>query len=193
MMIFDLHLQLFIVAINEIAADAADDFFLVEGRRFGHGRTSQAEKAILLSDCVRFVSRFPSGRRFPVDASDEGPACLWCPARGDAEQPLLRLKLLQEELAAAVGERINRSLFILPLVTVLALPVNMIAGLLGMNVGGIPLAQHGQGFLIVISCLAVVTGVLAYFFLLKRRDLHPWSSRSRHKTEDPSHYDVLNR
>ena len=71
---------------------------------------------------------------------------------------------------AAVGERINRSLFILTLVTVLALPVNMIAGLLGMNVGGIPLAQHSQGFLIVVSCLTVVTGMLAYFFLLKRRD-----------------------
>jgi len=80
-----------------------------------------------------------------------------------------RLKLLQEELAASVGEHINRSLFILTLVTVLALPINMVAGLLGMNVGGIPLAQHSQGFLIVVSCLAVVTGVLAYFFLVKRR------------------------
>jgi zinc transporter len=81
-----------------------------------------------------------------------------------------RLKLLQEELAATVGEHINRSLFILTLVTVLALPINMIAGLLGMNVGGIPLAQHSQGFLIVVSCLSIVTGMLAYFLLLKRRD-----------------------
>jgi zinc transporter len=81
-----------------------------------------------------------------------------------------RLKLLQEELAAVVGEHINRSLFILTLVTVLALPINMIAGLLGMNVGGIPLAQHQQGFMIVVTCLTVVTGMLAYFLLLKRRD-----------------------
>jgi zinc transporter len=81
-----------------------------------------------------------------------------------------RLKLLQEELAASVGEQLNRSVFILTLVTVLALPINMIAGLLGMNVGGIPFAQHSQGFLIVVSCLAIVTGVLAYVFLLKRRD-----------------------
>jgi zinc transporter len=80
-----------------------------------------------------------------------------------------RLKLLQEELAASVGEHINRSVFILTLVTVLALPINMVAGLLGMNVGGIPLAQHSHGFLIIVGCLAVVTSVLAYFFLLKRR------------------------
>lgn len=81
-----------------------------------------------------------------------------------------RLKLLQEELAASVGEQLNRSVFILTLVTVLALPINMIAGLLGMNVGGIPLAQHRHGFLIIVTCLAAVTGVLAYFFLLRRRD-----------------------
>jgi zinc transporter len=81
-----------------------------------------------------------------------------------------RLKLLQEELAAVIGEHTNRTLFILTLVTVLALPINLVAGLLGMNVGGIPLAQHGHGFLLVVGALTVVTGVLAYFFLVRRRD-----------------------
>ena len=46
-----------------------------------------------------------------------------------------RIKLLQEEIAAQVGEQTNRSLFTLTVVTVLALPINIIAGLLGMNVG----------------------------------------------------------
>jgi zinc transporter len=54
--------------------------------------------------------------------------------------------------------------------TVLALPINLVAGLLGMNVGGIPLAQHQQGFTVVVGLLTVVTGVLAYFFLVRRRD-----------------------
>jgi zinc transporter len=80
-----------------------------------------------------------------------------------------RLKLLQEELAALVSEHTNRTLFILTLVTVLALPINLVAGLLGMNVGGIPLAQHHQGFMVVVSFLTVITGVLAYFFLLTPR------------------------
>jgi zinc transporter len=55
-------------------------------------------------------------------------------------------------------------------VTVLALPINIVAGLLGMNVGGIPFSQHRQGFLMVIISLSIVTGLLAYFVLLKRRD-----------------------
>ncbi|WP_199186376.1 CorA family divalent cation transporter, partial [Pseudoxanthomonas sp. KAs_5_3] len=51
-----------------------------------------------------------------------------------------RIKLLQEEIAANVNEDNNRSLFVLTVVTVLALPINILAGLFGMNVGGIPLA-----------------------------------------------------
>jgi zinc transporter len=81
-----------------------------------------------------------------------------------------RLKLLQEELAALVSEHTNRTLFILTLVTVLALPINIVAGLLGMNVGGIPFSQHRQGFLMVVISLSIVTGLLAYFVLLRRRD-----------------------
>ena len=55
---------------------------------------------------------------------------------------LERIKLLQEEIAAQVNEQNNRSLFLLTVFTVLALPINIIAGLFGMNVGGIPLAEH---------------------------------------------------
>jgi zinc transporter len=81
-----------------------------------------------------------------------------------------RLKLLQEELAALVSEQSNRTLFLLTLVTVLALPINLVAGLFGMNVGGLPLAQHPQGFLRVVGALALLTGLLAYLLLLRRRD-----------------------
>ena len=81
-----------------------------------------------------------------------------------------RLRLLQEELVALVSEHTNRTLFILTLVTVLALPINLVAGLLGMNVGGIPLAQHRQGFLLVVTMLTLITGILAYFFIVRRRD-----------------------
>ena len=81
-----------------------------------------------------------------------------------------RLKLLQEELTATVEEQTNRTLFILTLVTVLALPVNLVTGLLGMNVGGIPLQQHSHGFAIVVGTLTLITCVLAYVVHIRRRD-----------------------
>ena len=81
-----------------------------------------------------------------------------------------RLRLLQEELTATVEEQTNRTLFILTLVTVLALPINLVTGLFGMNVGGMPLTQHGHGFALVVGSLTLITGVLAYVLLIRRRD-----------------------
>ena len=80
-----------------------------------------------------------------------------------------RIKLLQEEIAAQVGEQTNRSLFTLTVVTVLALPINIIAGLLGMNVGGIPLATHEHGFLIVMMIVLTFT-VVAGWLAFRNRD-----------------------
>lgn len=76
-----------------------------------------------------------------------------------------RIKLLQEEIAGRVAEANNRSLFVLTVVTVLALPINIIAGLLGMNVGGIPLADHPHGFLIIVGIVATFTVVAGYLAL----------------------------
>jgi len=65
-------------------------------------------------------------------------------------------------LSALVNSQVNRTLFVLTVVTVLALPINLVAGLFGMNVGGIPLAQHKYGFLFVVIPLVVLTALLAY-------------------------------
>jgi len=78
-----------------------------------------------------------------------------------------RIKLLQEEIAAHVNEDNNRSLYVLTIVTVLALPINIIAGLLGMNVGGVPLAGHPRGFWIVVGIVATFT-VLAAWLLIRK-------------------------
>jgi len=79
-----------------------------------------------------------------------------------------RIKLLQEEIAASVQEDNNRSLFVLTVVTVLALPINILAGLFGMNVGGIPLAESGQGFWTVVAIVATFTAVAAWIAFRKK-------------------------
>ena len=80
-----------------------------------------------------------------------------------------RIKLLQEEIAAQVNEDNNRSLFVLTIVTVLALPINIIAGLLGMNVGGVPLAQHSHGFWIVVAIVIAFTAVAGAIVVRRQR------------------------
>jgi len=81
-----------------------------------------------------------------------------------------RIKLLQEEIAGRVAEANNRSLFVLTVVTVMALPINIIAGLLGMNVGGIPLAEHPDGFWIVVAVIVTITAIAAWIVFRKDRD-----------------------
>jgi zinc transporter len=80
-----------------------------------------------------------------------------------------RIKLLQEEIAAQVNEDNNRSLFVLTIVTVLALPINIIAGLLGMNVGGVPLAQHAHGFWIVVVIVTTFTAIAGGIVIRRQR------------------------
>ncbi len=80
-----------------------------------------------------------------------------------------RIKLLQEEMAAHVSEQMNRSIFTLTVVTVLALPINMVAGLLGMNVGGIPLAQNPRGFFIV-TCIVIAFTLIAGWVASRKKD-----------------------
>lgn len=80
-----------------------------------------------------------------------------------------RIKLLQEEVAAQVNEANGRSLFVLTVVTVLALPINIMAGMLGMNVGGIPLAEHPNGFAI-IALVALAFTVIAGWLAFRNKD-----------------------
>ena len=73
-------------------------------------------------------------------------------------------------LVERVNEQTNRTLFVLTVVTVLALPINLVAGLFGMNVGGIPLAEHSYGFSLIVGILLALTTTLAYWALGRRRD-----------------------
>ncbi|BAU65897.1 CorA Metal Ion (Mg2+/Co2+) transporter [Stanieria sp. NIES-3757] len=91
-------------------------------------------------------------------------------AVGDAAALIERVKLLQEELTAQVNEQTNRTLFVLTVVTVLALPINLVAGLFGMNVGGIPLTDNHYGFFAIVGILSILTLLSAYLAFGKQRN-----------------------
>jgi zinc transporter len=80
-------------------------------------------------------------------------------AVADCAALLDRIRLLQEELFAVVNEQTNRTLFVLTVVTTLALPMTIIPGLFGMNVGGIPLGTHHLGFATIAALTVSVAGL----------------------------------
>ncbi len=90
-------------------------------------------------------------------------------AVGDSAALVERVKLLQEELGALVNEQTNRTLFLLTLATVFALPINLVAGLFGMNVGGIPFARNEFGFALIVVSLALSTGIAVVLLLRTRK------------------------
>ncbi|MDF0730901.1 transporter [Pseudomonas entomophila] len=81
-----------------------------------------------------------------------------------------RIKLLQEEMAAKLTEDNNRTLFTLTVVTVLALPINIIAGFFGMNVGGVPLADDPHGFWVLVALVVTFTVLAGRWAFRKRGD-----------------------
>ena len=81
-----------------------------------------------------------------------------------------RTKLLQEELTAHTTEQTNRSIFVLTIVTVLALPINIVTGLFGMNVGGIPMSDAPHGFLIVLGLIFIFTMMAVWLVVRSQRD-----------------------
>jgi zinc transporter len=92
-------------------------------------------------------------------------------AVADSVALLERVRLLQEELFALVSEQTNRTLFVLTVVTVLALPMTIIPGLLGMNVGGVPLKEYEGGFWFVLAALLAMTVCGAVWAFRRRGNL----------------------
>lgn len=79
-----------------------------------------------------------------------------------------RIRLLQEELGAKLMEQNNRTLYTLTVITVLALPINIVAGFFGMNVGD-PLASNHHGFILLVLLVGSFT-LIAGYLAFRRRD-----------------------
>lgn len=87
-------------------------------------------------------------------------------ARGlhhDGEQLQARARLLQDELMAKLTAQSNRLLYVLSVMTSVLLPMTIISGLFGMNVGGLPFIGDTAGFWIVAALSVVVAGTTFWF------------------------------
>ncbi len=82
----------------------------------------------------------------------------------DGEQLQARARLLQDELMAKLTERSNQLLYILSVMTAVLLPMTIISGLFGMNVGGLPLVDTPMGFWLV-SAVSLLIAAGVYLFV----------------------------
>lgn len=79
-----------------------------------------------------------------------------------------RGRFLQEEIASRLGEGTNRNLYVLSIVTTIFLPMTLITGLFGINVGGMPWLEDHLGFWWVVFGM-FATAVVTFLILHWRR------------------------
>ncbi|NNM01168.1 MAG: zinc transporter ZntB, partial [Gammaproteobacteria bacterium] len=75
-----------------------------------------------------------------------------------------RAAVTQEELAGRISDQMNRNMYVLSIVAGIFLPLGLLTGLLGINVGGIPGTQSHWGFMIVCIILVLLTGAVLWLF-----------------------------
>lgn len=79
-----------------------------------------------------------------------------------------RAAITQEELNNRLSEQMNKAMYLLSIVAAIFLPLGLLTGLLGINVGGIPGAEFKWAFAIVSFFLVVIAlGLLLLFRRIK--------------------------
>ncbi len=79
-----------------------------------------------------------------------------------------RTTVLSEELNSRVTESLNRTMYVLSIVATIFMPLTLLTGLLGINVGGIPGSDHPYAFWIVCSVIVSLAIALYFTFRMKR-------------------------
>lgn len=75
-----------------------------------------------------------------------------------------RVAVVHDQLIDRRAEKLNRTMLVLAKVTTLFAPLSLLAGLFGMNVGGVPFAEAGSGFALVLVLTAGLgAGVVILF------------------------------
>jgi zinc transporter len=77
------------------------------------------------------------------------------------------VKDLYNDYQAAGSERVDKRLRLLTIVSAITLPLGLLAGLLGMNVGGVPGTTAAYGFILVTGLMVLV--VLVEYGYFKRK------------------------
>jgi len=79
-----------------------------------------------------------------------------------------RAAVTQEELSNLLSEQLNSRMYVLSVVAAIFLPLGFLTGLLGINVGGIPLAENPLGFWIIGSVLLLIVILQLLVFRWRR-------------------------
>ena len=154
--------------VDDLEESILAGHFVTEGKALGRMRRFLAQLRRRMSADRAVLAPLPQRLRHPFTPEERQglrEAVERLDAVGqDLELVQERARLLQEEIAGRLGEATNRNLFLLSIVTTTLLPITLITGIFGMNVGGLPWLNSGSGFSwvmgIIVAAILVTLGVL---------------------------------
>jgi len=73
-----------------------------------------------------------------------------------------RAAVVQDELANQIAQHTNQRMYTMTIIAAIFLPLTFGAGMLGINVGGIPGSTYPHGFL-VVSIIFMIIGIIEFF------------------------------
>lgn len=79
-----------------------------------------------------------------------------------------RCALLQEQMSNRLTEQVNQKMYLFSLITAIFIPISTVAGIFGMNLGGIPGANTPWAF--GVTCVSMVTMSLILILYLKKKN-----------------------
>ena len=85
----------------------------------------------------------------------------------DLELVQERARLLNEEIDSRVAERTNRNFYFISVAAAVFLPITLISGIFGMNVGGLPWVESPTGFAWVMGIM--LAAIVVAFALMRWR------------------------
>ena len=77
-----------------------------------------------------------------------------------------RVQFIYDEYANVISEKMNKTMYKIAIISMIFIPISFLTGLLGINLGGIPFASSGSGF-IGFALLLIVVLIIQLFIYKK--------------------------
>lgn len=87
----------------------------------------------------------------------------------DLESARDRAMMVRDELESVKSEQMNRTMYVLSVITAMFLPLGLITGLLGINVGGMPGTDNPAAFWVVCVIMLIIAAFQWLIFARLRR------------------------
>ncbi|AZZ94983.1 zinc transporter ZntB [Hahella sp. KA22] len=169
------HMQSAVTTLNETTDDLEDRVLVSQDESIRESIISTRKRAIVFRRYISpqrdVIARLQTSELYWISANDKRrltEVMDWLTRYvEDLDAIRERSQVIKDELAAAMNDRLNRHLYLLSIVAAVSLPLGLLTGLFGINIGGMPGVDDGNAFWLFSALLGLLL-VLEIVYLRKK-------------------------